>query len=214
MWKRDQQCLISKFDPVCDVSVVFYDISRDPRVSRIVSQSFGEPGLIFKDKLIYKLPGHPGFGPHQDITWYRGFPEEILAIVIAIDEASAESGAIEVAPQAHNLPNPVPFGEIRDLYSHEIPNHCLWKPVYMKPGDLLVLSSKLPHRSPPNRSKYSRRAVFYSFSPERYGDLYLDYYKTREKILRLGMGDTLGNFNMPSQFRQSAKYLPSIQRAR
>ncbi len=210
IWEKEGKKLISKIDPVVGISNFFSEISYDERLLKIISHLFGEPGLLFKDKLIYKLPGHPGFGPHQDITWYRKFPEEILAIVVAIDEHLPLSGPLEVAPQSINIDNPVPLSEIRDLYEHEIPDNCFWIPVHMQPGDIMVLSSKVIHKSAPNRTNMSRKTLFLSYSPESYGDLYLKYYNSREKILRKGMGETLGNFNLPSENRSIAEFKPPV----
>ena len=55
--------VINKYDPVVDVSPVFTQAARDCRITGRVSQLMGEPARLFKDKLIFKMPGHQGFGP-------------------------------------------------------------------------------------------------------------------------------------------------------
>ena len=214
VWEKDGKKVISKIDPVADVSEVFLKISFDTRILNLVNKIFKEEAFHFKDKLIYKMPDHPGFGPHQDLTWYPKFPKEILAVVIAIDDFIEDSGPIEVAEGLHDMKNPVPVGETRDLKDTELPNYVTWNKLPMKSGDMLIMSSNIPHRSSPNVSKFSRRALFLSYSPMRYGDLYLEYYKCREGILKSGMGENVGNFDIPAHQKNKSKYSPHVKSPR
>ncbi len=40
--------------------------SFDPQLRGAVATLFGEPAMLFKDKINFKLPGGDGFKPHQD----------------------------------------------------------------------------------------------------------------------------------------------------
>ena len=60
---------------------------------------FGEPAVLFKDKINFKLPGGDGFEAHQDVQagWRRLARRHITAMV-AIDETNAENGSLEMLP--------------------------------------------------------------------------------------------------------------------
>lgn len=202
---------ISKFDPVADISNVYRRLAFDPRILSKVDRGFGEPSELFKDKLVYKLPGHPGFGPHIDITWYQPFPVEILAVLVAIDCADSVSGALEVAPGFHSAPSRIPPDEVRDLQGDEIPPPDAWRLIEMSPGDILLFSSSLPHRSGPNTGPNPRRALFLSYNARSRGRLYLDYYRYRAELLQTGMGDNVGNFGVPAELRGTARFIPPVE---
>src|SRR5262245_17160012 len=51
------ECLFETFDPVIDLSPLIAALARDRRLLDIVADLYGEPGHLFKDKLIYKPPG-------------------------------------------------------------------------------------------------------------------------------------------------------------
>jgi len=207
-WHNGTDIVISKFDPVVDISDVYLRLAFDSRVVARVEEFLKEPAELFKDKIVFKLPGHPGFGPHIDASWYEPFPMEIVAVMIAIDEADPVSGALEIASGY----SPTDDGprEARDLTGAEIPPPDAWRMVPMRPGDMLVFSSRLPHRSGPNRGPSPRRALFLSYNARRYGRRYLDYYRFRADLLLAGMGETVGNFGVPAGLRDQACFRPPV----
>lgn len=159
----------------------------------------GEPFVPFKDKLNAKLPGGGGYPPHQDIVAYRTFgPQFHLTAMIAVDEATVENGCLRVSEDHDALASLHPecvdeFIGGRPVFAHSIggPEHgnmrsdiverLTWNPVEMRPGDVLVFDSFVPHGSEPNRSRRSRRALFVTYSPARDGDLYEDYYAEKRR---------------------------------
>ena len=58
-----------KIDPVVDISPLFKKLARDERITDLVHAIFQDSPLLFKDKLIYKLPSMNGYGLHQDWAW-------------------------------------------------------------------------------------------------------------------------------------------------
>ena len=64
-----------------------------------VSELFGEPAVLFKDKINFKLPGGDGFKAHQDVQagWdaYAGLH---ITAMVAIDETNAANGSLEMFP--------------------------------------------------------------------------------------------------------------------
>ena len=71
-------------------------------MAQAVSELFGEPAVLFKDKINFKLPGGDGFAAHQDAQagWDVYAPLHITAM-IAIDATTAENGSLEMLPGVH-----------------------------------------------------------------------------------------------------------------
>jgi ectoine hydroxylase-related dioxygenase (phytanoyl-CoA dioxygenase family) len=85
-------------DPVVDLSEMFRTLAEDDRVRGIARDIFDDEALLFKDRLIYKMIGMPGYPIHQDYSWWQEFPTDLVNIAIAIDPADAENGALELFP--------------------------------------------------------------------------------------------------------------------
>ncbi|HYZ08825.1 MAG TPA: phytanoyl-CoA dioxygenase family protein [Pseudonocardiaceae bacterium] len=210
MWRLEGRVGVNKYDPVVDVSPVFADVAADARLTDVVASLFGESPLLFKDKLIFKMPGHGGFGPHQDHTWYRCFPSNLIAAIVSIDTADEANGALEVAAGYHRKGNPVPENEVRDLSAGESPPETAWQTVITGAGDVLFFDGLLPHRSGPNISDRPRRTLYLTFNPGRYGNLYGRYYAYRRTLMLQSNGPSRGNFYVAPEFRDTADYYPAI----
>src|SRR5690606_30581438 len=72
---------VEKLDPVHDVSPVLAALVADERILSPVRDIFNDEPKLFKDKLIFKLPGQTGYAMHQDASWWQGFPYENLISV-------------------------------------------------------------------------------------------------------------------------------------
>ena len=98
-WSDDvetKECRFDCFDPVSDLSPAIGKLARDPRMIGLVSDLYGEPAHLFKDKLIYKPPNAKGYNLHQDYISWPSFPKTFVTAIVAIDPSSAENGATEV----------------------------------------------------------------------------------------------------------------------
>jgi hypothetical protein len=160
--------LFEVFDPVNDISPLCAKITEDPRLLAMVESIDGEPACLFKEKLIYKLPGASGYQLHQDIpqSW-AGFPHTFLTVLIPIDPATEENGCTEVFFGYHHnflLPG-------QDLYL--LPDYCVANSrgvkLLLQPGDVAVFHGLTPHRSGPNRSTAMRRAFYVSYNANSEG---------------------------------------------
>lgn len=59
-----------------------------------VSELFGEPAVLFKDKINFKMPGGDGFKPHEDQqAGWSSYASIFITTLVAIDEATAEKPA-------------------------------------------------------------------------------------------------------------------------
>jgi len=65
-------------------------------------QIYGDEAHLFKDKLIFKMPGMTGYAMHQDYISWKSFPESFITVIVAIDPTDAENGATEVFGGYHS----------------------------------------------------------------------------------------------------------------
>lgn len=158
------ECRFDCFDPVIDLSPAFARLARDPRILGAVSQLYGEPACLFKDKLIFKPPQAQGYGLHQDYISWPSFPESFVTVIVAIDPAGRENGATEVFPGYHRMGTLSP----RDGMYHELTagqvDLSRGVMLELEPGDLAIFSGFTPHRSAPNRSEAWRRLAYLSYN--------------------------------------------------
>jgi ectoine hydroxylase-related dioxygenase (phytanoyl-CoA dioxygenase family) len=212
--KHDGASRVNKYDPVTDISAEFAAASRHPAILEVLQEYWGEAASLFKDKLIFKIPGHEGFGPHQDHVWWRPFPTSLVTVSLAIDSSDRDNGALEVAPGYHRMANPVAPGILRDLRPEEAPAESAWRRVDMEPGDLIFFSCLTPHRSGPNRSCQARRMLHLTYNPTSAGDLYLAHYR-HLKAYMVGAGqthgDSVGNGYVPEHLRREALFYPLVK---
>src|SRR5882724_12036278 len=69
-----------------------------PRVLGLLADCAGEPVVLFKDKINFKLPGGAGFAPHQDAPAYVDFGiEHHLTVMLPVDPFTRENGCLELA---------------------------------------------------------------------------------------------------------------------
>jgi ectoine hydroxylase-related dioxygenase (phytanoyl-CoA dioxygenase family) len=167
-------------------------------ISAYVSKLLGEPYVLFKDKINFKWPGGGAFLPHQDFPAYEPFgPREHVTAMVCIDPATLENGCLQVARDwratfkndpalnAEELAagrSTLPYiqggknhGSIQPTYANKID----WLPLEASPGDLILISSFVPHYSEPNKSKKPRRAMFLTHNRLREGDHRLAYYHAK-----------------------------------
>ena len=144
-----------------------------------MGQLLGDTPLLFKDKLIFKLPGMSGYTMHQDGAWWAGFPiTEILTAMVAIDSAGAENGGLELFAGYHHELLSVP-GELRNLTADEAGQvrEADGSLVETEPGELLLFSARTPHRSGTNTGSRRPRQLYLTYSASRHGDLYAANYR-------------------------------------
>jgi len=140
-----------------------------PKIEPIICKLFGEPGVLFKDKINLKLPGGNGFAPHQDAPAFATFGQKKhLSLMIPIDKVTTENGCLYVVKGDH----------LNGLFQldEDYCNSAAWIPVELQPGDVLIFDSLLPHRSGPNKSQSSRIAHYLTYNARSDGDYYEAYY--------------------------------------
>ena len=158
----------------------------DGAMVAMASALLGEPAVLYKEKINYKAAGGAGYAPHQDAPAYR-FVESHVSCLVAVDDADASNGGLEVVSGA--------FGEILPMdddgcIRSEVVDAMEWTPVDVPAGTTLWFHSRTPHRSGPNRSGRDRRALYPTYNAQREGDLRAAYYE--QKLAEFAAADADG----------------------
>lgn len=141
-----------------------------PRVLDAVSSLIGEDLLAFLLMFIYKPPGieqsvHPF---HQDAAYFMFQPQNrCLGVWIPLDPVSEENGSLSVVPRSHELEvkkhiikEGINFGA---LAAEDIEDNAAYHEqaitMELSPGDCLLFSTHLLHRSGGNRTNGHRRVI-------------------------------------------------------
>ena len=149
------------------------------------SALLGEPAVLYKEKINYKAAGGAGFAPHQDAPAYR-FVETHVSCMVAVDDADADNGCLEVVSARHAEVLPMDDdGCIRgDLVAA-----LTWETVPVPAGTTLWFHSRTPHRSGANASDRPRRALYPTYNARREGDLRDAYYEQKFAEFNQDAGD-------------------------
>jgi hypothetical protein len=174
---------VERFDPVIDVSPLFRGVINSERILGPLSEIFEEEAVLFKDKLIFKVPGMSGYTMHQDYAWWQpqgadselpGIdPDKILSVMVGIDAADAENGAIQLFPGRHRELLSTP-GELRNMNDEETATLDRTTAILgeTQPGDVVIFHSLTPHCSDRNNSPRSRRQLYMTYNAKSAGDVY------------------------------------------
>jgi 2-aminoethylphosphonate dioxygenase len=200
---KSGKAALDRIDPVLDISPLLRELSQSPRILSVVAQVFGEPGLLFKDKVILKAPGTHGYRAHQDYTYWQELPapaDAMLSVVIAVDQSSASNGELQFYPGLHHahMRDPETPSNIFDPGAGLVPEGSLTGhhavSLDLQAGDAVVFHPLTPHKSDVNESAETRCSIYFSYSAQRYGDLYAGYYENYHRYLhkdRAAEGDLL-----------------------
>jgi ectoine hydroxylase-related dioxygenase (phytanoyl-CoA dioxygenase family) len=167
---------IENFYPYHDGFRALFD---DDCVKGRVAELFGEPAVLFKEKINFKYPGGDGFKHHQDQAagWWDYAPL-FISVLISVDEATVENGCLEIAPgnDRHRLLErewkPFTPEEIKAMPFIQVPT---------RPGDVIFFDSFVPHGSYPNLSSGRRRILYVTYNRLSDGDHRVDYYAAKRK---------------------------------
>ena len=145
-----------------------------------LSLLFGEAATLFKEKINYKHPGGAGFAPHQDATAYQ-FGSLHITCLVAIDDCTLENGCLSFACGRHRdglLP-----ADDDGCVRHSLAEEFEWTAAPAPAGGVVFFDSFVPHRSAPNTTAQSRRAIYATFIKLAEGDLRDAYYADRQQRL-------------------------------
>jgi phosphonate degradation associated HDIG domain protein len=152
-----------------------------PRTLAMVSALFGEPAVLFKEKINFKLAGGAGFAPHQDAPAFASFGQTLhITLMISVDATTPENGCIEIAPHPSDR---VALRTAADLtLAPDVVDSLAWTPLPTSPGDVVFFDSFLPHRSGPNQTTQPRRALYVTYNKAAEGNVRDAYYREKRAV--------------------------------
>ncbi len=169
-------CRIENFVPFHEG---FFTLITARRMQRVVSELFGEPAVLFKDKINFKLPGGDGFKSHQDVqAGWDDYARLHITAMIAIDASNEENGSLEVIAGLHKQGV---LGSMWAPLTDEDTGAAAYVPVHCQPGDAVFFGSYAPHRSNPNRSGKARRVLYITYNKASEGDSREQYYADKRR---------------------------------
>jgi ectoine hydroxylase-related dioxygenase (phytanoyl-CoA dioxygenase family) len=145
---------------------LFRRVSLDPRIVAIAHQLLGAGAELMKDKYIYKgKGGGDGFPPHQDMNFiYSRVATEAVNFGVAFDAADETNGALEVCIEPGSyakLAGRLARTPLEVASTYESTDHLRFAHVRTEPGDVIVFSGWLLHRSTKNGDFARDRNVYY-----------------------------------------------------
>ena len=150
---------------------------RQGFITEVLADLFGEPAILFKEKINYKHPGGGGFAPHQDATAYR-FVDHHISVMVPLDVATRASGCLWFSDRQDGIvPNEAGCISPEWVATQE------WAPIEVGPGDLVFFDSYSPHYSETNCTLGSRRALYLTYNRQSDGDFRDEYYADKHRVL-------------------------------
>jgi ectoine hydroxylase-related dioxygenase (phytanoyl-CoA dioxygenase family) len=154
-----------------------------PETLALVARLVRGPVVLYKDRINFKYPGGGAFGPHQDSVAFDRTAEPHVTLLVSVDAAGPDNGCLEFAAgwsvdRRDVLPLWAPHADLpgyREI-APEAAATLAWTPVPTEPGDAVLFTSFVPHRSGPNRSAAPRRVIYAVYNAAREGDLRSGYF--------------------------------------
>ena len=178
-----------------DICPVMQKLSLSEATLGTVEALAGEPMWLWEDKIhLKKGNGGSAYPWHCDYyNWHesRFGSEDFLTCMLHLEDADEDNGALCVIPGSHKRFQDFPtYGatgnadafapgvhdpNIKDRRATDVDASDMSgaKIIAAKAGDIVIFGSKLQHKSGCNNSGRSRKVIFFTYSPLRYGNLYL-----------------------------------------
>jgi hypothetical protein len=170
----DGRRLLNRMENILPYHEGFRRLAAGEQLQGACGQLFGEPAVLFKDKINFKLPGGGGFEAHQDVQagWARYGSLHITAL-LTIDRATIANGCLEMASDFHR--HTLIGNEWEPLTEAQLAG-VRFEPIETEPGDCVFFDSFTPHRSAPNATADQRRVLYYTYNKLSEGDHLRQYY--------------------------------------
>jgi len=152
-----------------------------PRTIQCLTMLFGEPPVLFKDKVNYKVPGSRPDKLHQDqAAGWNTYTDFFISMCIVIDENRKDNAALTFLCSG-NYEKKLMGEEWRPLTDQDPPYQPEEEYTLLeaKPGDVIFFDSYVPHGSPANSSSACRRNIYLTFNRQSAGDMRDKYYRNK-----------------------------------
>jgi ectoine hydroxylase-related dioxygenase (phytanoyl-CoA dioxygenase family) len=143
---------------MCERSLAFRRLLYDRRLLAVVRELIGPNLMLFHDQALNKLPRVGGpVTWHQDNGYWRCRPANLVSCWIALDDADAENGAMQVSPGSHLAPQAhATSAQSGALLEVPPPENAVL--VDLPAGGCMFHHCQTLHYTAPNRSARQRRA--------------------------------------------------------
>lgn len=168
--------VLSRIENFCPHHSGFDALLAGGSVLQCVSQLFGEPAVLFKDKINFKEPGGDGFKAHQDVQagWSDYAPLHIT-MLLSIDDATKDNGCLELAPGRHKE------GLLGNMWEPLTETGIEYRSCPTESGDVVFFDSYVPHQSGPNLSPRKRRVLYVTYNRLADGDQRKRYFAEKRR---------------------------------
>ncbi len=148
-------------------------LARKPQILDVVEDVIGPDILVFTATFFIKEPGSPTFAAwHQDATYFGLTPHEHVTAWVALTNASAEAGCMEVLSSRGN-PRQMRHAALGLANSINVGGQAIVDGLDEAGGTLMALPAGSfslhhtlsRHRSAPNRAAHRRVGIGISYSP-------------------------------------------------
>lgn len=180
----------SKVDDSRILQRIEYFLEHEPNLAALFSngsvvadactQLFGEPAVVYKEKVNFKHPGGGGFNPHQDHAagWWNHGHTLHISVLVGVDAQTEANGRLEVVAGMHREGL---FGKEFEEVPQDKVDAFTWIPVNVQLGDVVFFDSFVPHRSGPNTTDRPRMAMYLTYNRASEGDARQRYYEDKRK---------------------------------
>lgn len=152
-----------------------------PKTVECLASLFGEPPVLFKEKVNYKPPGCRPDKLHQDhAAGWNAYGDFYISMGIVVDENRKDNAAISFM-KSGNYERKLMGPEWKPLSEDDPPYSPAEEYVLLEadPGDVVFFDSFVPHGSPANTGNRRRRNIFLTFNKQSDGDTRAKYYKDK-----------------------------------
>ena len=171
--------VLERIENFCQYHRGFKNLCTESKIMECVHDCFGEKGILFKDKINFKMPGGSGFKPHQDSqAGWDDYAKFYLTAMVSIDETTIKNGCLEFA-SGHNKSGLI--GKLWKPLSDNDMKNMKFIPIETKPGDSVFFDCYTPHRSGLNLTNKSRRILYLTYNKLSDGDHREKYYNDKYK---------------------------------
>jgi 2-aminoethylphosphonate dioxygenase len=177
--KDQDRKVLQRIENFCPFHAGFDRLFREGRVIHCIDQLFGEPAVLFKDKINFKMPGGGGFKPHQDQqAGWSAYASRFITVLVSIDDATPENGCLEIAASQHRRGL---LGNEWTPLDDELMATINAVPLTTRRGDAVFFDSYAPHGSKSNLTDQPRRVLYITYNRASEGDQRMRYFTDKHK---------------------------------
>ena len=176
---RPGERVLQRIENFCPFHAGFAALCDGDKLRGSASRLFGEPAVLFKDKINFKLPGGDGFKPHQDQqAGWSTYADLFITAMVSIDSTTAENGCLELCAGHHTRGllgeewTPLTEDDMRRLGARPVPTRA---------GDAVFFDSYTPHASGPNLTGERRRVLYITYNRRSAGDHRVRYFADKRE---------------------------------